>query len=44
MAHVKRDLPQAEITALPNAGHFLQEEAAGEIGDLLASFLRGQTP
>jgi haloalkane dehalogenase len=40
MAHVKRDLPQAEITALPDAGHFLQEEAADRVGDLLAEFLR----
>jgi pimeloyl-ACP methyl ester carboxylesterase len=40
MARVKRDLPQAEITILPAAGHFLQEEAAEEIGDLLAEFLR----
>jgi pimeloyl-ACP methyl ester carboxylesterase len=40
MARVKRDLPQAEITRLPDAGHFLQEEAAAEIGDLLAQFLR----
>ncbi len=40
MARVKRDLPQAEITALPDAGHFLQEEAAERIGDLLAEFLR----
>jgi pimeloyl-ACP methyl ester carboxylesterase len=40
MERVKKDLPQAEITPLPEAGHFLQEEAAGEIGDLLAQFLR----
>ena len=40
MARVKRDLPQAEVTSLPHAGHFLQEEAADEIGDLLAQFLR----
>ena len=40
MARVKRDLPQAEISKLPDAGHFLQEEAAERIGDLLAEFLR----
>jgi haloalkane dehalogenase len=39
MGRVKKDLPQAEITTLPEAGHFLQEEAAAEIGDLLAEFL-----
>ena len=27
MARVKRDVPQAEVTALPDCGHFLQEEA-----------------
>ena len=40
MARVKRDLPQAEITTLPGAGHFLQEEAGAEVGELLADFLR----
>ena len=39
MARVRRDLPQAEITALPDAGHFLQEEAGPAIGELLAEFL-----
>jgi haloalkane dehalogenase len=38
MARVKRDLPQAEVTSLPDAGHFCQEEAGAEIGRLLASF------
>lgn len=38
MARVKKDLPQAEVTALPKCGHFLQEEAPGEIGELLARF------
>lgn len=39
MARVKRDCPQAEVTALPQCGHFLQEEAPEEIGALLAKFL-----
>ncbi|HEX8742209.1 MAG TPA: alpha/beta fold hydrolase [Thermoleophilaceae bacterium] len=39
MARVKRDLPQAEVSTLPEAGHFLQEEAGPEIGRLLAAFL-----
>jgi haloalkane dehalogenase len=37
MARVKRDLPQAEIRPLPY-GHFLQEEAPDEVGELLAEF------
>jgi pimeloyl-ACP methyl ester carboxylesterase len=41
MARVKADLPQAEVTTLPDCGHFLQEEAPGEIGALLARFFAG---
>jgi haloalkane dehalogenase len=41
MARVKRDLPQAEVTALPDCGHFLQEEAPDRIGDELARFFAG---
>jgi pimeloyl-ACP methyl ester carboxylesterase len=38
MARVKQDLPQAEVTALPDCGHFLQEEAPDRIGEELARF------
>lgn len=38
MARVKADLPQADVTALPDCGHFLQEEAPAEVGALLARF------
>jgi haloalkane dehalogenase len=38
MARVQRDVPHAEVTALPNCGHFLQEEEPQEIGDQLARF------
>jgi pimeloyl-ACP methyl ester carboxylesterase len=42
MERVRTDLPQAEVTSLPAAGHFLQEEAADEVGSLLAEFLSGR--
>lgn len=38
MARVARDLPQAEVTALPECGHFLQEDAPERVGELLAEF------
>lgn len=38
MAHVQRDLPQAQLTRLADCGHFLQEERGEEIGELLAEF------
>jgi pimeloyl-ACP methyl ester carboxylesterase len=38
MARVARDLRHAEVTALPDAGHFLQEDAPERVGELLAEF------
>jgi haloalkane dehalogenase len=38
MARVKVDVPQAEVTALADCGHFLQEEAPAEVGALLSRF------
>lgn len=38
MARVKMDLPQAEVTVLQDCGHFIQEEAPAQVGDLLARF------
>lgn len=32
------DLPHADVTALPECGHFLQEEAPAKVGELLAAF------
>ena len=40
MTRVKTDLPHADVTVLPHCGHFLQEEAPAEVGDLLARFFR----
>ncbi len=42
MQRVQQDLPQAEVTVLPNCGHFLQEERPGDIGELLADFFGAQ--
>jgi pimeloyl-ACP methyl ester carboxylesterase len=38
MARVCADLPHAELTALPDCGHFLQEDAPERVGELLAEF------
>lgn len=38
MRQVAHDLPQAEVTALPDCGHFLQEERPEEISTMLADF------
>ncbi len=43
VARVKADVPHAEITALPACGHFLQEEAPQQIGELLARFFESGT-
>ena len=39
MQRIKKDLPQTEITALPNCGHFLQEDEPEKISELLSIFL-----
>ena len=41
MRRAGEDIPHAEITALPGAGHFLQEDAPDQVGELLAAFFSG---
>ena len=38
MARVKTDLPQAEVTAFADRGHFGQLESPASVGELLARF------
>jgi pimeloyl-ACP methyl ester carboxylesterase len=40
MRKVAERVPQAELSTLPDAGHFCQEERAPEIGSALAAFFR----
>jgi pimeloyl-ACP methyl ester carboxylesterase len=40
MARLAIDVPHAEVTAIPDCGHFLQEEAPELVGQLLAEFFR----
>jgi pimeloyl-ACP methyl ester carboxylesterase len=40
VARLKRDVPHTEVTALPDLGHFLQEEDPERVGELLADFFR----
>jgi len=39
MARLKRDHPEAELTALPNCGHFLQEDDPERVAQLISEFL-----
>jgi len=39
MQRVKGDLPNAEVTSLPNCGHFLQEDEPQRVGELISEFL-----
>ena len=44
MARVAADIPHAEVTLLPDCGHFVQEDAPDRLGSMLASFLAGADP
>jgi len=39
MRRVARDLPQTELMAIADCGHFLQEERPDQVGQILADFL-----
>ena len=39
MARLKHDHPKAELTPLPNCGHFLQEDDPDQVAKLIAEFL-----
>jgi haloalkane dehalogenase len=39
MRRLKELRPDAELTALPNCGHFLQEDAPQRVGQLISDFL-----
>ncbi len=39
MRRVNGDLPGAEVTSLPNCGHFLQEDEPQRVGELISEFL-----
>jgi len=39
MARIQKSHPEAELTALPNCGHFLQEDNPEQVAQLIADFL-----
>ena len=39
MRRLQQDHPKAELTALPNCSHFLQEDEPQKVGHLIAEFL-----
>ena len=41
MERLQRDLPATEVTALPGCGHFLQEDAGPQVGEMLRDFFTG---
>jgi haloalkane dehalogenase len=44
MQRIQRAHPQAELTALPGCGHFLQEDEPERVGQLIAEFLNASSP
>jgi len=44
MQRVQRDHPLAELTAIPNAGHYLQEDEPERVAQLIAEFFNQVNP
>jgi haloalkane dehalogenase len=44
MQRIQRAHPQAELTALPNCGHFLQEDEPERVAELIGEFLNTFSP
>jgi pimeloyl-ACP methyl ester carboxylesterase len=43
MQRIQRAYPSAELTALPNCGHFLQEDDPERVAELIAKFFNSPT-
>jgi pimeloyl-ACP methyl ester carboxylesterase len=43
MQRIQKAHPRAELTALPNCGHFLQEDEPERVAELIAEFFNGPT-
>ena len=44
MARLQRARPEAELTALPNCGHFLQEDEPERVAQLMSEFFNSKSP
>jgi haloalkane dehalogenase len=44
MKRIQKLRPDAKLTALPGCGHFLQEDEPQRVAELIAEFLRAQSP
>ena len=41
MAEIKKQIPHATISTIPNCGHFLQEEKPQEVAQKMVEFYKG---
>ena len=44
MERLRGDLPMTEVIPVPGCGHFLQEDAPEQVGELIAEFLEADLP